>query len=185
MRDISDTYKMAYKEINLARQGRGQGEHLLPVLGRQRLQFYANKAMALLNEIKRTISNEAIRWDQGALNSGVAVSTDTRAQSKRKMTRQEFSAHIEKKVQPKMEAFFRELQEEVQRTMRQKNAQQRPAPEKVVLDNSLAVNRQRTLASSDKLRGHGRPVLSEQQGTKGLAGLFPALRSSMQGVLHR
>ena len=69
--------------------------------------------------------------------------------------------------------------------MRQKNAQQRPAPEKVVLDNSLAVNRQRTLASSDKLRGHGRPVLSEQQGTNGLAGLFPALRSSMQGVLHR
>ncbi len=185
MRDISDTYRKAYKEINLARQGRGYGASLLPVLGRQRLQFYANKATALLNDIKRTISNEAIRWDQGALNSGVAVSTDTRSQSKRKMTRQEFSAYIEKKVTPKMKAFFMELQEEAQRTMRERNARRAPVQDKIVLDNSLAVNRQRTLSSSDKLRGHGRPVLSEQQGTKGLAGLFPALRSSMQGALKR
>ena len=44
---------------------------------------------------------------------------------------------------------------------------------------------QRTLSGIDKLRGHGRPVLSEQQGTKGLAGLFPALRSSMQGALRQ
>ena len=44
---------------------------------------------------------------------------------------------------------------------------------------------QRNLSGIDKLRGHGRPVLSEQQGTKGLAGLFPALRSSMQGALRQ
>ena len=184
MRDITDTYRMAHKEINLARQGKGHGASLLPILGRPRLEFFANKAMSLLNEIKRMISNEAIRWDQGALNSGVAISTDTRAQSKRKMTRQEFAVHIEKKVQPKMEAFFMEVQQEVQRAKQQKEAQKAPA-RKVVLDNSLAVSRQRSLAAYDKLRGHGRPVLSEQQGTEGLAGLFPALRSSMQGVLHR
>jgi len=100
------------------------------------------------------------------------------------MTRQEFAAHIEKKVKPKMEAFFMEVQQEVQRAKQQKEAKKAPA-RKVVLDNSLAVSRQRSLAAYDKLRGHGRPVLSEQQGTEGLAGLFPALRSSMQGVLHR
>ena len=50
---------------------------------------------------------------------------------------------------------------------------------------SMHVNTQRALSGIDKLRGHGRPVLSEQQGTKGLAGLFPALRSSMQGALRQ
>ena len=50
---------------------------------------------------------------------------------------------------------------------------------------NVPVQYQKGLAGHDKLRGHGRPVLSEQQGTKGLAGLFPALRSSMQGALHR
>ena len=182
MEEITPMYKMAYKEINLAKQGKGNFGYLVKTLGPQRTQFYASKAFALLGEIKQLVSNEAIRWEQGALNSGVAVSTDTRAQSKRKMTLQEFAVHIEKKFQPKVQALFKEIQEEVTRTMRERAARSKPAEEKVVLDNSLAVNRQRTLASSDKLRGHGRPVLSEQQGTKGLAGLFPALRSSMQGA---
>ncbi|MDB2565364.1 hypothetical protein N9X64_00445 [bacterium] len=183
MEEITPMYKMAYKEINLAKQGEGNFGYLAKTLGPQRTQFYASKAFALLGEIKRLVSNEAIRWEQGTLSSGVAVSTDSRSQSTRKMTRQEFGAHIEKKVTPKMKAFFMELQEEVQRTMRERAARSKPAEEKIVLDNSLAVNRQRSLAASDKIRGRGRPVLSEQRGTKGLAGLFPALRSSMQGVL--
>ena len=50
---------------------------------------------------------------------------------------------------------------------------------------NIGPGRQMSLGGIDKLRGHGRLVLSEQQGTKGLAGLFPALRSSMQGVLKQ
>ena len=81
--------------------------------------------------------------------------------------------------------FMNELQEEIKRAHIAISERLQPAVDKRVLDNSLAVSRQKSLATADKLRGHGRPVLSEQQGTQGLAGLFPALRSSMQGALKR
>lgn len=184
MKQFSSMTQMAHKEINLARQGRGQFGDMSRILGKNKTDYFANKALGLLKQVKQMVSNEAIRWDQGALNAGVSVSTDNRSQSKRKMSIDEFGNYIEAKIKPMGEAFMRELMEEVMRAEQARQAQKAPA-RKVALDNSLAVSRQRTLAASDKLRGHGRPVLSEQQGTKGLAGLFPALRSSMQGVLHR
>ena len=46
------------------------------------------------------------------------------------------------------------------------------------------VQYQKGLVGHDKLRGHGRPVLSEQQGTTGLAGL--SLLCAVAGrALHR
>ena len=155
------------------------------VLGQQRTQYWVSRAYALMAQVKRLVLDEAIRWDQGALNSGVAVSTDTRSQSKRKMTSNEFNKYLIRKLQPIIEPVVNEFMEEVQRAHYAYNAKLRPPVAKRVLDNSLAVSRQKSLATADKLRGHGRPVLSEQQGTKGLAGLFPALRSSMQGALKR
>ena len=81
--------------------------------------------------------------------------------------------------------FMNQLMEEVQRASTARGAQLGRAYNKVALGHALPVNNQRRLASADNIRGLGRPVLSEQQGTKGLAGLFPALRSSMQGVLKQ
>lgn len=185
MKRFSETTKMAYKEINLARQGRGAFGDAARILGKNKTEYFANKAMGLLKQAKQMVSNEAIRWDQGALNAGVSVSTNTRSQSARKMTLNEFSNYIEAKVQPMLEALMAEVQEEVKRAQQARGAQLGQAYHKVALGNSLPINKQRSLASADKARGNGRPVLSEQQGTQGLAGLFPALRSSMQGALHR
>jgi hypothetical protein len=157
----------------------------LEVLGPQRTQYWTSRAYALMAQVKKLVLDEAIRWDQGAFNTGVAVSTDTRSQSKRKMSLNDFKRYLGRKLQPIIEPVFNEFQEELVRAYNTKGVQLGRAYHKVTLGNSLPVNKQRSLASADKLRGHGRPVLSEQQGTKGLAGLFPALRSSMQGALKR
>ena len=157
----------------------------LEVLGPQRTQYWTSRAYALMAQVKKLVLDEAIRWDQGAFNTGVAVSTDTRSQSKRKMSLNDFKSYLGRKLQPIIEPVFNEFQEELMRAYNTKGVQLGRAYHKVTLGNSLPVNKQRSLASADKLRGHGRPVLSEQQGTKGLAGLFPALRSSMQGALKR
>jgi hypothetical protein len=101
------------------------------------------------------------------------------------MSLNDFMSYLGRKLQPIIEPVFNEFQEELMRAYNTKGVQLGRAYHKVTLGNSLPVNKQRSLASADKLRGHGRPVLSEQQGTKGLAGLFPALRSSMQGALKR
>ena len=185
MKQFSEMVNMAHKEINLARQGQGMYGDYAKILGKEKANYFANKAMGLLNQVKQMVANEATRWDQGALNAGVSVSTDTRSQSSRKMTVEEFGTYIQAKIEPMMESFMKELMEEVMRAQTAKGAQLGHAYHKVALGNSLPVSRQRSLASADKLRGHGRPVLSEQQGTQGLAGLFPALRSSMQGVLRQ
>jgi hypothetical protein len=157
----------------------------LEVLGPQRTQYWTSRAYALMAQVKKLVLDEAIRWDQGAFNTGVAVSTDTRSQSKRKMSLNDFKSYLGRKLQPIIEPVFNEFQEELMRAYNTKGVQLGRAYHKVTLGNSLPVNKQRSLASADKLRGHGRPVLSEQQGTQGLAGLFPALRSSMQGALKR
>ena len=120
------------------------------ILGKNKTDYFANKALGLLKQVKQTVSNEAIRWDQGALNAGVSVSTDNRPQSKRKMSIDEFGNYIEAKIKPMGEAFMRELMEEVMRAERARQAQKTPA-RKVALDNSLAVSRQRSLATYDKL----------------------------------
>lgn len=187
VKEVQTAEKEGHKMIQDALAGREvMGFKIdLEVLGPQRTHYWTSRAYALMAQVKRLVLNEAIRWDQGAFNSGVAVSTDTRSQSKRKMSLNDFKMHLSRKLQPIIEPVFNEFQEELMRAYNTKGVQLGRAYHKVTLGNSLPVNKQRSLASADKLRGHGRPVLSEQQGTKGLAGLFPALRSSMQGAMKR
>ena len=59
--------------------------------------------------------NEVTRWDQGGLSSGVAISTDTSSQSKRKMTEEEFQRYIMTKVEPMAMDFMREVEQAIQR----------------------------------------------------------------------
>ena len=192
----SKEYYQMLEEVNLALsmgkmaiaeglKGRGDFGPTAKTLGPNRAQYWANRGYALIAQLEKLVLNELIRWDQGALSSGAAVSTNTRSQSKRKMTPSEFRTYVEKKAMPMVMPFMNELQEEIKRAHIAISERLQPAVDKRVLDNSLAVSRQKSLATADKLRGHGRPVLSEQQGTQGLAGLFPALRSSMQGALKR
>ena len=301
----------------------------LEVLGQERVKYWTNRAYALMAQVKKLVLDEAIRWDQGAFNSGVAISTDTRSQSKRKMSLNEFKRYLTRKLQPIIEPVAQEFMEEAQRAqMTSSNTTQsalvpskpglspeqikhlrevkelneyishyeeeykkwwmglkqksRPVWDRLILPSStvirgkigypngyiaqaqarktqlinlfgtkvikdirrakaeiefnwkgviplceselkkldpnyeysaapipdamkrpllpygaglgalgsspkitVPVRHQRNLAGADKLRGQGRPVLSEQQGTQGLAGLFPALRSSMQGALRQ
>ena len=187
VKEVQTAEKEGHKMIQAALAGREvMGFKIdLKVLGPQRTQYWTSRAYALMAQVKKLVLDEAIRWDQGAFNSGVAVSTDTRSQSKRKMSLNEFKMQLGRKLQPIIEPVFNEFMEEAQRAQYAYNEKLRPPIDKRVLDNSLAVSRQKSLATVDKLRGHGRPVLSEQQGTQGLAGLFPALRSSMQGALKR
>jgi hypothetical protein len=166
-------------------KGRGEFGSAAKALGPNRAQYWAKRGYALIAQLETLVNNEFTRWKQGALNTGVAISTDTRSQSKREMTYMEFQQHVKQKAMPMVMPFINEFQQEVHRAQVAHSSRLQPKTEKRVLDNSLAVSRQKSLATADKLRGHGRPVLSEQQGTKGLAGLFPALRSSMQGALRR
>lgn len=185
MMELQKLNEMAKKELEAALKGRGGFAGQAQLLGPERTKFWVAKGYSLLKQVNEIVSNEAMRWENGSLNAGVAVSTDTRSQSTRKMTKNEFNMHLSKKLNPIVGKAMNEFEEEITRARRSKGAQLGHAYNKVALGNSLPVNKQRSLASADKLRGHGRPVLSEQQGTKGLAGLFPALRSSMQGALHR
>ena len=311
-----------------ALQGRGMFADAAARLGPDQAKAYANRALSLIAQANEIFMNEVTRWDQGGLSSGVAVSTDTRSQSRRNMTPDEFKRYIMTKIEPMAMDFMREVEQAIQRAdinatqivsqspiydygapittippaqvahMRQTQelinykAWYQEQSEKWLADfkqsypslyqrlmkvpmfvshitypqqrrtqminlfstkqlsqgNALEfakteiefgwkgmiplavseikkldpnysttlpnpmpqsrkrplfpyghglgsfgtsrnintpVNVQRNLSGIDKLRGHGRPVLSEQQGTKGLAGLFPALRSSMQGALRQ
>jgi len=185
LEEVNLALSMGKKAIAEGLKGRGDFGPTAKTLGPNRAQYWANRGYALIAQLEKLVLNELIRWDQGALSSGAAVSTNTRSQSKRKMTPSEFRTYVEKKAMPMVMPFMNELQEEIKRAHIAISERLQPAVDKRVLDNSLAVSRQKSLATADKLRGHGRPVLSEQQGTQGLAGLFPALRSSMQGALKR
>ena len=303
----------------------------IKALGRERTKYWVNRAYALIAQVKKVVSDEAIRWDKGSLSAGVNISTESRSQSSRKMTLNEFKRYLTRKLRPIIEPVMNEFMEELKRVNltstetvvkpptqtnqqipssaqathlrevqeltnyvpyyreqaemwitdfkrtypslygklmnvpmfvnhltypQQRNARiinlfstkqmsRGNAPSQIsnlefakteiefawkgliplavseikklepnystTLPNPMPqgektrrkisnialgslgtsrnintpVNVQKNLSGIDKLRGHGRPVLSEQQGTKGLAGLFPALRSSMQGALRQ
>ena len=154
------------------------------LLGNERVQYWRNRAKSLVGQIEQMAKNELARWDQGMLNAGVAISTDNRSQPTRKMSPQEFESYIEKKTELMVTPLMQEAEQEWMRALRlmheTKRAQQAPKRSR---DISIRQHDQRQLLAIDNRRGKGRPVLSEQQGTTGLAGLFPALRNSMQGAL--
>lgn len=156
----------------------------LKALGQERTKYWVNRAYALMAQVKKIVLDEAIRWDKGSLSAGVNISTEGRTQSSRKMTRNEFNQYLTGKLQSIVEPVMNEFMEELQRAHNAKNAKQ---PTNLGSSRNITIHAgtQKALSGIDKLRGHGRPVLSEQQGTKGLAGLFPALRSSMQGALRQ
>jgi hypothetical protein len=185
MTELNFAVGMAKAAIAEGLKGKGDFGDYAKRLGPERAQHWANKGLSLVSQLYDMASNELVRWDQGSLNGGVAIDTASRSQSRRKMTKAEIKSHIEKKAMPIAMPFMNQLMEEVQRASTARGAQLGRAYNKVALGHALPVNSQRRLASADNIRGHGRPVLSEQQGTKGLAGLFPALRSSMQGVLKQ
>jgi hypothetical protein len=185
MKEFSGMYTEFMKDINLAKQGQGSFGFYYKTLGKQKGSFWLNKGRAFVNQLYEELKNDLARWERGALSAGVAISTESRNQSKRKMTRQEFEMYITNKYMPKVEEFMKELDQEAKRAFNQQKAASQPKPVKVALEQSLDVGRQRILSAADKGRSRGRPVQTEQQGAKGLAGLFPALRSSMQGVLRK
>jgi hypothetical protein len=156
----------------------------IKALGRERTKYWVNRAYALMAQVKKIVLDEAIRWDKGSLSAGVNISTESRSQSSRKMTFNEFNRYLEGKLEPIVEPVINEFMEELQRVHTAQNAKQ---PSNLGASRNITIHAgtQKALSGIDKLRGHGRPVLSEQQGTKGLAGLFPALRSSMQGALRQ
>jgi hypothetical protein len=162
-----------------------QDSPMAQALSPDRQRFYSEKAWSLIRQVRDMIQNELTRWDQGALNAGVAISTDNRSQSTRKMSIEEFKSYIERKVDTMVEPFMKEVQEEFNRAMIEKQAQSAPAMPIRDRNINIQPSRQLQLSGLDNHRRSGRPVLSEQQGTQGLAGLFPALRSSMQGALKR
>ena len=193
----SPEYYELMKEINQAAEyGRGLVQQVVKTgkfdymdfskMGQNRINYYGNKAYSVIAQVQKMALNELVRWDQGALSAGVAVSTNNRSQSKRKMSTTEFRRYIERKAMPIAEPLMNEFMQEMERF---ENAARIAQQQKSLPTNPRNINigagRQMALGGIDKLRGHGRPVLSEQQGTKGLAGLFPALRSSMQGVLKQ
>ena len=325
MMELQKLNEMAKKELEAALKERGGFAGQAKLLGPERTKFWVAKGYSLLKQVNEITSNEAMRWENGSLNAGVAVSTDTRSQSTRKMTKNEFNMHLSKKLDPILGKAMSEFEEEITRAQMNSSSlppsslqptkpgispaqaqhirnvgnlssykafyeeqaaqwwhglrnepfwnalrsnkpimakinsyyasadamkkkiinlyaakiggdrplnkakadieaeymmviplavsevqkvepsysfQQKrlPSDRKQQLhpysaplgsmnggmkNINVPVQYQKGLAGHDKLRGHGRPVLSEQQGTKGLAGLFPALRSSMQGALHR
>ena len=193
----SPEYYALMKEINQAAEyGRGLVQQVVKTgkfdymdfskMGQNRINYYGNKAYSVIDQLQKMALNELVRWDQGALSGGAAVSTTNRSQSKRKMTSAEFKKYIEQKGRPIVEPLMNEFMQEMERfeTAARIAKQQKSLPTNARNIN-ISPGRQMSLGGIDKLRGHGRPVLSEQQGTKGLAGLFPALRSSMQGVLKQ
>jgi hypothetical protein len=101
------------------------------------------------------------------------------------MSVQEFNNYIQPKKMQMIEPFMKEAEEEFRRAMIEKQTQSAPAMPIRDRNINIQPSRQLQLSGLDNHRRSGRPVLSEQQGTQGLAGLFPALRSSMQGALKR
>ena len=141
----------------------------------------------MLAKSEKIFRDTLIKWDSGQLQSGININTNNRSQSTRKMSQYEVVDLIENKLAEVEKSHVKGLMTAVERacTMRQNstvlshNIGSRPR------NINIPVSRQISLGSVDKTRGNGRPVLTPNQRTPGLAGLFPALRSSMQGVLRR
>ena len=85
------------KEINQAAEyGRGLVQQVVKTgkfdymdfskMGQNRINYYGNKAYSVIDQVQKMALNELVRWDQGALSGGAAVSTNNRSQSKRKMS---------------------------------------------------------------------------------------------------
>lgn len=189
LNQTSQLYSDVMKEIQQAKAGKGSFGFHYENLGTKRGDFWVNKAQAFVTQLYNDVKNDLTRWEQGALSAGVAVSTDSRSQAKRKMSMQEFEMYIESKYMPKVEEFMNKLGEESRQAFNQRKAANQPKQTKVALKESLDVGRQRILSAADKARSRGRPVQTEQQGRQSqsalLGSLFPALRSSMQGVLRK
>jgi hypothetical protein len=189
LKQASQLYSDVMKEIQQAKAGKGSFGFHYENLGTKRGDFWVNKAQAFVTQLYNDVKNDLTRWEQGALSAGVAVSTDSRSQAKRKMSMQEFEMYIQSKYMPKVEEFMNQLGEESRQAFNQRKAASQPKQTKVALKESLDVGRQRILSAADKARSRGRPVQTEQQGRQSqsalLGSLFPALRSSMQGVLRK
>tara|TARA_B100002019_G_scaffold223604_1_gene196515 strand:+ start:2548 stop:4068 length:1521 start_codon:yes stop_codon:yes gene_type:complete len=150
-------------------------------------EFWINKTLSNYARYEKVVRDTLLQWDSGQLQSGINISTDNRSQSTRKSSAQEVRQLIYKKTDVFMQPAMADLMTAVERacSMRQNstvlshNIGSRPR------NINIPVSRQVSLGSVDKTRGNGRPVLTPNQRTPGLAGLFPALRSSMQGVLRR
>ena len=150
-------------------------------------EFWINKTLSNYARYEKVVRDTLLQWDSGQLQSGINISTDNRSQSTRKSSAQEVRQLIYKKTDVFMQPAMADLMTAIERacTMRQNstvlshNIGSRPR------NINIPVSRQISLGSVDKTRGNGRPVLTPNQRTPGLAGLFPALRSSMQGVLRR
>ena len=84
MMELQKLNEMAKKELEAALKGRGGLGAQAQLLGPERTKFWVAKGYSLLKQVNEIVSNEAMRWENGSLNAGVAVSTDTRSQSTRK-----------------------------------------------------------------------------------------------------
>ena len=127
MMELQKLNKMAKKELEAAIKERGGFAGQAKLLGPERTKFWVAKGYSLLKQVNEIVSNEAMRWENGSLNAGVAVSTDTRSQSTRKMTKNEFNMHLSKKLNPIVGKAMNEFEEEVRRAqvakMSQSNSQ--------------------------------------------------------------
>ena len=114
MMELQKLNEMAKKELEAALKGRGGLGAQAQLLGPERTKFWVAKGYSLLKQVNEIVSNEAMRWENGSLNAGVAVSTDTRSQSTRKMTKNEFNMHLEK-LAPIIMKAMNEFEEEITR----------------------------------------------------------------------
>ena len=113
-------YYALMKEINQAAEyGRGVVQQVVKTgkfdymdfskMGQNRINYYGNKAYSVIDQLQKMALNELVRWDQGALSGGAAVSTTNRSQSKRKMTAAEFKKYIEQKGRPIVEPLMERI----------------------------------------------------------------------------
>ena len=186
--DLLNTYLQRLKDgKKFALQALGINGQYGSCLTASEREFWINKTLSVLASSEKIVRDTLIKWESGQLQSGINISTDNRSQSTRDKSVIEVRELIDKELAKLEDSHFKGLMTAVERacTMRQNstvlshNIGSRPR------NINIPVSRQISLGSVDKTRGNGRPVLTPNQRTPGLAGLFPALRSSMQGVLRR
>jgi hypothetical protein len=186
--DLLNTYLQRLKDgKKFALQTLGINGQYGACLTKSEREFWINKTLSVLANSEKIVRDTLIKWESGQLQSGINISTDNRSQSTRGKSVIEVRELINRELGKLEDSHFKGLMTAVERacTMRQNstvlshNIGSRPR------NINIPVSRQVSLGSVDKTRGNGRPVLTPNQRTPGLAGLFPALRSSMQGVLRR
>ncbi len=186
--DLLNTYLQRLKDgKKFALQALGINGQYGSCLTASEREFWINKTLSVLASSEKIVRDTLIKWESGQLQSGINISTDNRSQSTRDKSVIEVRELINKELAKLEDSHFKGLMTAVERAcaMRQNstvlshNIGSRPR------NINIPVSRQISLGSVDKTRGNGRPVLTPNQRTPGLAGLFPALRSSMQGVLRR